>query len=79
MLSSATPTLRGRRAEVGEHGEARERSGGSHGSALVLGVLLFIPFADVFALLLALIWIIVVSLMRSRAPRATRVMAPVSA
>ena len=48
-------------------------------AALVLGVLLFIPFADFFALLLALIWIIVVSLMRSREPRSTRVMAPVSA
>lgn len=34
--------------------------------ALVLGVALFIPFADFFALILTLIWIIVVSIMLAR-------------
>jgi hypothetical protein len=36
-------------------------------AALVLGIALFIPFADFFALLLTLIWIIVTSLMMFRA------------
>lgn len=35
--------------------------------ALVLGIALFIPFADFFALLLTLVWILVVSVMRFRA------------
>jgi hypothetical protein len=35
--------------------------------ALVLGILLFVPFADFFALLLALLWIIVTSIMLFRA------------
>jgi hypothetical protein len=35
-------------------------------AALVLGVALFIPFADFFALLLTLIWILVVSVMLGR-------------
>lgn len=45
--------------------------------ALVLGILLFIPFADFFALLLTGIWIVVVGLVRSRAPRAVNVATPV--
>jgi hypothetical protein len=39
-------------------------------TALVLGIALFIPFADFIALLLTLIWIIVVSVMLFRGPRA---------
>lgn len=35
-------------------------------AALVLGIALFIPFADFFALLLTLIWIIVTSVMAFR-------------
>jgi hypothetical protein len=35
-------------------------------AALVLGILLFIPFADFFALILTLIWMIVVSIMLFR-------------
>ncbi len=37
-------------------------------AALVFGVALFIPFADFFALLLSLIWIIVVSVLLFRTP-----------
>jgi hypothetical protein len=36
-------------------------------AALVLGIALFIPFADFFALLLTLVWIIVTSLMMFKA------------
>jgi hypothetical protein len=39
-------------------------------AALVLGILLFIPFADFFALLLTLIWIIVVSIVLFSRPTA---------
>ena len=35
-------------------------------AALVLGILLFIPFADFFALILTLLWMIVVSIMLFR-------------
>ena len=41
-------------------------TGGSAWAALVLGILLFIPFADFFALILTLIWMIVVSIMLFR-------------
>ena len=50
-------------------------------AALVLGVALFVPFADFFALVLTLIWIIVESFMRYRdatdAHRAARGIRPV--
>jgi hypothetical protein len=45
-------------------------------SALVLAIALFIPFADFFALLATLVWIVVTSVVLSRgAPRATYVAA----
>jgi hypothetical protein len=39
-------------------------------TALVLGIALFIPFADFIALILTLLWIIVVSVMLFRVPSA---------
>ncbi len=47
--------------------------------ALVLGVLLFVPYADFFALLVSLIWIVVVGVLRARAPRPGHVAAPATA
>jgi hypothetical protein len=44
--------------------------------ALVLGVAAFIPFADFFALLATLAWIVAVSLLQVRAPRAIASPAP---
>jgi hypothetical protein len=41
-------------------------------AALVLGVLLFIPFADFFALLVSGVWVIAVSIMLSRGANAHR-------
>jgi len=46
--------------------------------ALVLGIVLFIPFADFPALVLTLVWIVVVSIMRARVPLAA-VAAPLPA
>jgi len=40
--------------------------------ALVLGIALFVPYADFFALLLSLLWIIVVSVMLYRSPQQER-------
>ena len=41
-------------------------------AALVFGIALFIPFADFFALILTLIWILAVSVMLYRAPQEDR-------
>ena len=40
--------------------------------ALLLGIALFIPYADFFALLLTLSWIVVVSVMASRSALGSR-------
>jgi hypothetical protein len=45
-------------------------------AAVVLGVALFIPFADFFALLLTLIWILIVSVMLSRSRNTAAAAAP---
>jgi hypothetical protein len=45
-------------------------------AAVVVGVALFIPYADFFALLLTLIWILVVSVMLSRSRDAATVATP---
>ena len=44
-------------------------------TALILGVALFVPFADFFALLLSLLWIIVTSVVLYRAPQEERTLA----
>ncbi len=49
-------------------------------TALVLGVALFVPFADFFAMMLTAIWIIVASvLLARRIPEAVDAMAPSAA
>ncbi len=45
-------------------------------AAVAVGVALFIPYADFFALLLTLVWILVVSVMLSRSSHAATVAAP---
>jgi hypothetical protein len=47
--------------------------------ALVLGVALFVPFVDFFALLVTLIWIVVLSVLLSRSPKATHAASPAPA
>jgi hypothetical protein len=47
--------------------------------ALVLGVAAFIPVADFFALLATLIWIVVVSVLQARSPKATHSASPAPA
>lgn len=48
-------------------------------SALVLGIALFIPFADFVALLATLLWIVVVSVVQARARRTTAAASPAAA
>ena len=48
-------------------------------TALVLGVAAFIPFADFFALLATLVWIVVVGLVQARAPRTVHAASPAPA
>ena len=47
--------------------------------ALALGIALFIPVADFFALLATLVWIVVVSVLHVRAPRAAHAVSPAPA
>ena len=45
-------------------------------SALVLGIAIFIPFVDFFALLATLLWIVVASVALSRSEAAPAIVAP---
>jgi hypothetical protein len=47
--------------------------------ALVLGVALFVPFVDFFALMLTLVWIVVVSVLLLRSPKAAHAASPAPA
>jgi hypothetical protein len=47
--------------------------------ALALGIALFVPVADFVALLATLVWIVVVSALQLRAPRAAQAMSPAPA